>query len=63
MSDSEQIQILSRLTDDESFVREEELRQLYSIAKARDTRHELVVGGPRAGKTELIIKTYDRIFV
>ena len=63
MSDSEQIQILSRLTDDESLVREEELRQLYSIAKARDTRHALVVGGPRAGKTELLKKSYDRLFV
>ena len=63
MSDSEQTQILSRLPDDESFVREAELRQLHSVAKARAARHALVLGGPRAGKTELLKKSYDRLFV
>ncbi len=62
MSDSEQIQILSRLPDDESFIREAELRRLHSIAKAQAARHVLVLGGPRAGKTELLKKSYDRLF-
>ena len=66
MSDSDPMQILSRLTDEESFVREAELRDLYSIAKSRSPRavsNALVLGGPRAGKTELLKKTYDRLFV
>jgi serine/threonine-protein kinase RsbW len=63
MSDSEQTQILSRLPDDESFVREAELCRLHTMARARAARHALVVGGPRAGKTELLRKTYDRLFV
>ena len=63
MIDSEQRQILSRLPDDESFIREAELRQLLSIAKAQAARHALVLGGPRAGKTELLKKAYDRLFV
>jgi serine/threonine-protein kinase RsbW len=62
MGDSEQIQILSRLHD-ESFVREAELRRLHSIAKARACSHALVLGGPRAGKTELLKKAYDSLFV
>jgi serine/threonine-protein kinase RsbW len=69
MSDSGPIKILSRLPDEDYFVREAELRKLYSIAKRRAgvsacaTRNALVVGGPRAGKTELLKKTYDRLFV
>lgn len=63
MSDSDPIQILSRLTDEESFVRQNELRNLCSIAKSRAVRNALVLAGPRAGKTELLKKTYDRLFV
>ena len=40
-----------------------ELRKLCSIAKSRAVRNALVLAGPRAGKTELLKKTYDRLFV
>ena len=63
MSDSDPTQILSRLTDEESFVRQVELRKLCSVAKSRAVRNALVLGGPRAGKTELLKKTYDLLFV
>ena len=62
MSDSDPVQILSRLTDEESFVRDAELRKLCAVAKSRAARNVLVLAGPRAGKTELLKKTYDSLF-
>ncbi|HJQ69682.1 MAG TPA: ATP-binding protein [Blastocatellia bacterium] len=62
MSDSDPIQILSRLADEDSFVRQAELRKLSSVARSRAARNALVLGPPRAGKTELLKKCYDRLF-
>jgi len=73
------IQVLSRLPEEEFFDRAAELDRLCSFARARNaamgqmeaarliparTRATaLLLGSPRAGKTELLRKCFDRLFV
>src|ERR1044071_2635977 len=53
--------ILSRLSDEEFFDRKAELDRLRSFA-AVGSRHALLLGAPRVGKTELLRKCFDRLF-
>jgi serine/threonine-protein kinase RsbW len=75
MNGTGSIQILSRLPEEEFFDRAAELERLRSFAKARSmafgqpdsvkTRsgsNALLLGSPRAGKTELLRKCFDRLF-
>ncbi|HLG15008.1 MAG TPA: ATP-binding protein [Blastocatellia bacterium] len=73
MSHSPSEKLLSRLADDQFFGRSAELDRLYAIAHARpdaaDYRNALqpaaisiIVGAPRVGKTEILLRTFDRMF-
>jgi serine/threonine-protein kinase RsbW len=53
--------ILSRLSDEEFFDRKAELDRLRSFAAA-GSRHALLLGDARVGKTELLRKCFDRLF-
>lgn len=76
MNSNRPIQVLSRLPEEEFFDRVAELDRLCAFAKARKgvfdhvesvkTRarsNALLLGSPRAGKTELLRKCFDRLFV
>lgn len=68
------IQVLSRLPEEEFFDRAAELERLCSFARARTMAsgqdsalarprsNALLLGSPRAGKTELLRKCFDRLF-
>lgn len=62
MSETDPERVLSRLSDDEFFGRTSELRQIYSLATARRATNALVLGPPRVGKTEVLRKSFDRLF-
>ncbi len=63
MSELHPPQIFSRLPEAEFFDRSVEMDQLLALAKAT-TGHAkaLVLGAPRVGKSELLRKTFDRLF-
>lgn len=57
--------ILSRLSDDEFAGREVELAKVAGLAQAgspRSVSNSLLLGPPRAGKTEILRKSFDRLF-
>jgi serine/threonine-protein kinase RsbW len=63
MNSSDPGQILSRLPDEEFFDRQAELAQLYALARrGRRATSVLLLGAPRVGKTELLLKSFDRLF-
>src|SRR5215210_1538576 len=62
MTTTDPEQILSRLPRDEFFDRETESAALHSFAVSRRGAIALVLGVPRVGKTELLRKTFDRLF-
>lgn len=75
MNGNRTLQVLSRLPEEEFFDRAAELERLLSFAKARGisfgqmdfakTRprsNALLLGSPRAGKTELLRKCFDSLF-
>ena len=69
MTDSISRQILSRLSDEDFAGREVELARLYALARttpeaqAHDSvSNALLLGAPRAGKTEILRKSFDRLF-
>ncbi len=65
MSDSESTQILSRLSDAEFVGRESEVSRVCGLAKALPTRAgsvALLLGRRLAGKSEILRKSYDRLF-
>lgn len=61
MSESNQRQILSRLSQHRFVNREAELSRICSLASGAN-RVALLVGAPRSGKSELLRKCYDRLF-
>jgi serine/threonine-protein kinase RsbW len=63
MNDSGTAQIMSRLADGEFFDRELELERLCHLARNRTRAvNALLLGAPRVGKTELLRKSFDRLF-
>jgi serine/threonine-protein kinase RsbW len=69
MTDSNSRQILSRLSDEDFAGREVELARVCALAQtapeapAHDSAsNALLLGAPRAGKTEILRKSFDRLF-
>jgi serine/threonine-protein kinase RsbW len=60
---NDQKQVLSRLSADEFFDREAELERIHRLAQQPGSATSvLVIGPPRAGKSELLRKSFDRLF-
>src|SRR5437762_4444863 len=69
MTDSNSRQILSHLSDEDFTDRESELARVSTLARtgpeARthgSVSNVLLLGAPRAGKTEILRKSFDRLF-
>lgn len=62
MSNSDPMQILSRLPDGKFFDRQPQRDALAALAGGRRAAIALLLGAPRVGKTELLRKTFDRLF-
>ena len=61
MTDSNSRKILSHIADDEFVEREVELARICSLARG-SVSIALLLGRPRAGKTELLRQSFDRLF-
>jgi len=66
MSDSNSKQILSQLTDENFGGRDRETAKISAIARSGPSQHTttdiLLLGAPRTGKTEILRKSFDRLF-
>ena len=62
MSDMPSAQILSRLSRDEFVGRGAEVRRVCALAQAGSSSNALLLGAPRAGKTEILRQSFDCLF-
>lgn len=62
MSDTPSAQILSRLSRDGFVGREAEVRRVCALAQAGSSSNALLLGAPRAGKTEILRQSFDCLF-
>jgi serine/threonine-protein kinase RsbW len=62
MSDILSAQILSRLSRDEFVGRQAELRKVCDLARGESSSNALLLGAPRAGKSEILRRSFDSLF-
>jgi serine/threonine-protein kinase RsbW len=62
MSNTERKRILSRLPETESVDRESLVSRVCEFAKSNPGTNALLLGGARAGKSEILRRTFDRLF-
>jgi hypothetical protein len=69
MNESETRQIMSRLSNDDFIGREVELARVCALVQNNhggsahsSASNGLLLGAPRAGKTEILRKSFDRLF-
>jgi serine/threonine-protein kinase RsbW len=62
MSDTTLAQVLSRLSRDEFVGRGPELRRVCALAQSHASSNALLLGAPRAGKTEILRQSFDTLF-
>lgn len=62
MSDQASTKILSRLSRDQFVGREVELRRVCDLAQGTLPSNALLLGTPRAGKTEILLRSFDCLF-
>jgi serine/threonine-protein kinase RsbW len=66
MSDADKMRILSRLSEEEFVDRDSEVTRVCALTKnrpgSRGPSSALLLGAPRVGKTEILRRTFDRLF-
>lgn len=62
MSDTRLTNILSRLSRNEFVGREAEIRRVRDLALSQTSSNALLLGAPRVGKTEILLRSFDDLF-